>query len=147
MTVRDIDAFAAAMLGGAPFIETIPGAELAPSPIQGFGLFAQRAWAPGEVLCRLDGQVVDARRYPAVIDALEWNALSPDLLLVRPLRTSYGFINHGTRPNVAIDKDGYAMRACLRIAPGDEFTMDYFSQPVPAEYLASDEAAVLRRSS
>ena len=81
-----------------------------------------------------------------MIDALEWNALSPDLLLVRPLRTSYGFINHGTRPNVAIDDDGYTMRAYLPIAPGDELTMDYFAQPVPAAYLASDEAAALRRS-
>ena len=147
MTVRDIDAFAAALLGGEPYIETIPGAELAPSPIQGFGLFSKRAWAPGEVLCRLDGQVVDVRRHPAVLDALEWNAVSPDLLLVRPLRTSYGFINHSTRPNVAIDGNGYTMRACLPIAPGDEFTMDYFAQPVPKAYLASGEAAVLRRSS
>lgn len=56
---------------------------------------------------------MDIRRYPAVIDALEWNALSPEFLLVRSLRTSYGYINHSTQPNVAIGPDGYTMRACL----------------------------------
>jgi uncharacterized protein len=146
MTDAEIDLFAAKLLDGAPFIETIPGAALGSSSIQGRGLFATRTWEPGDVLCTLDGQVVDVRRYPAVIDALEWNALTPELLLVRPLRTSYGFLNHGTRPNVAIDDDGLTMRACLAIAPGDELTLDYFAQPVPAAYLAGKEAAVLRQS-
>lgn len=146
MSIRDIDAFAAVLLGNAPFIETIPDAELAPSPIQGRGLFAKRAWATAEALCVLDGQVVDITRHPAVIDALEWNALGPQHLLVRPLRTSYGYINHSNRPNVAIDEDGRTMRACRSIAVGEEFTMDYFAQPVPEAYLAGDEAAALRRS-
>lgn len=147
MNIRDIDAFAAALLGNASFIETIADAELAPSPTQGHGLFASCARIAGEVLCVLDGQVIDVRRHPTVIDALEWNALSPESLLVRPLRTSYGYINHSTRPNVAIDDDGRTMRACRPIAVGDEFTLDYFAQSVPEAYLASDEAAALRRSS
>lgn len=141
-----IDTLAAALLEGAPCIETIPGTRLAPSPIQGRGLFATRAWAPGEVLCVLDGQIVDVTRHPGVIDALEWNALSREHLLVRPLRTSYGFINHATSPNLAIDDDGITLRACRPIAPGDELTLDYFAQPVPLAYLASEEAAALRRS-
>lgn len=146
MGIRDIDAFAAALLGGAPLIETIADARLAPSPVQGLGLFAKRAREATEVLCVLDGQVVDIERHPAVIDALEWNALSPQLLLVRPLRTSYGYINHSSRPNVAIDDDGRTMRTCRPVAAGEEFTMDYFAQPVPDAYLASEEAAQLRRS-
>jgi hypothetical protein len=92
----------------------------------------------------LDGQVIDVTRYPAVIDALEWNALGPDCLLVRPLRTSYGFMNHSTDPNVAIDADGRTMRARRPIAPGTELTLDYFAQPVPNAYLASAEAGRLR---
>ncbi|MBT2325841.1 SET domain-containing protein [Variovorax paradoxus] len=147
MSVRNIDAFADRMLEGAPYIETIAGAELGPSAIQGRGMFARRAWAAGEVLCILDGQVVDVARHPAVIDALEWNALSPQLLLVRALRTSYGFINHGSRPNTRIDADGRTLRACRPIAPGDELTMDYFEQPVPPAYLAGPEAAVLKKNS
>jgi hypothetical protein len=142
----DIDTLATALLDGAPYVETIPGARLAPSTIQGRGMFATRARASGDVLCVLDGQVVDVTRYPGVIDTLEWNALSRDYLLVRPLRTSYGFINHARPPNLAIDDDGITLRACQPIAPGDELTLDYLAQPVPLTYLASEEAAVLRRS-
>ena len=147
MSVRDIDAFADRMLGGAPFIETIAGAELAPSSIQGRGMFATRARAAGDVLCILDGQEVDVTRHPGVIDALEWNALSPTRLLVRALRTSYGYINHSGRPNTRIDADGRTMRACRPIAPEEELTMDYFEQPVPPAYLASPEAAALKKNS
>ncbi|HEY0660295.1 MAG TPA: SET domain-containing protein [Lysobacter sp.] len=143
----DIDTLAATLLDGASYVETIPGARLAPSTIQGRGMFATRAWEAGEVLCVLDGQVVDVTRYPGVIDTLEWNALSRDYLLVRPLRTSYGFINHARPPNLAIDDDGITLRACRPIAPGDELTMDYLAQPVPLAYLASEEAVALRRSS
>jgi hypothetical protein len=148
MSVQDIDLFADRMLGGAPYIETIAGLELRESPIQGRGMFAKRAWASGELLCVLDGQMVDVTRHPGVVDALEWNALSPTRLLVRALRTSYGFINHsGSSPNTRIDADGRTMRACRPIAPGDELTMDYFEQPVPPAYLASPEAAALKKNS
>lgn len=145
MRVPEIDALAVAMLGGAPCIETIPDTEVAPSPTQGRGLFARRAWAEGDVLAELDGQVVDITRYPAVMQ-LEWNALSPERLLVRPVRTSYGFMNHSRTPNVAIDDDGITMRASRAIEPGDELLLDYFAQPVPKRFLASEEAAILRRA-
>lgn len=141
-----IDAFAVSFLGGAPCIETIPGTKIAPSPIQGHGLFARRAWPPNEVLGNLDGQAIDVNWHPAVVEALEWNALSPKMLLVRPIRTSYGFMNHSSRPNVSIDDDGRTMRACQAIEPGDELTIDYFAQPVPDQYLGSAEAARLRSS-
>ncbi len=145
MTVPEIDLLATALLGGAPCILTIPGTTVGPSPTQGRGLFAERAWAEGDVLVELDGQVVDVVEYPAV-EALEWNGLTSALLLVRPIRTSYGFMNHSPTPNVAIDDDGVTMRACRPIAPGDELLIDYFATPVPDAYLASAEGAVLRRS-
>lgn len=146
MTLRDIDLFAARMLGGAVCVETIANAVVAPSAIQGRGLFSLQARAAGGVLCILDGQLVDVDAHPAVIEALEWNAVDPRHLLVRPLRSSYGFINHSARPNVVIDDDGRTMRACRPIAAGEEFTMDYFAQPLPPAYLAGDEAAALRAS-
>lgn len=146
MTESRIDALASSLLAGAPCIETIPGTEVIDSPIQGRGLFARRAWSLDEVLGTLDGQIVDVTRHPAVIDALEWNALSAERLLVRAIRTSYGFMNHSIGPNVSVDDDGRTMRACREIAPGDELTLDYFSQPVPAAYLTSAEAATLRSS-
>ena len=146
MTVPRIDAFATALLDEAPCLETIPDTEVDHSQIQGRGLFARRAWSRDDVLVTLDGQIVDVTRHPAVIDALEWNVLSVERLLVRPIRTSYGFMNHSTRPNVTIDDDGHTMRAGRAIAPGDELTLDYFAQPVPAAYLTSAEAAALRAS-
>lgn len=145
MTDPEIDLLATALLDGAPCITTVPGTRVGPSPTQGRGLFTDRARAEGEVLAELDGQVVDVIEYPAV-EALEWNGLTPELLLVRPIRTSYGFINHCTHPNVAIDDDGVTMRACRPIAVGDELLIDYFATPVPDAYLSSAEAAVLRRS-
>lgn len=146
MTDSPIDTLASSLLGGPPCIQTVPGTEVAPSPTHGHGLHARRGWSAGEVLGTLDGQVVDVIRYPAVM-ALEWNALSPQHLLVRPIRTSYGFMNHSTDPNVSIDDDGRTMRANRAITPGDEITLDYFEQPVPTAYLESDEVAELRGSS
>lgn len=144
MAVSDIDLLAVATLEGVPCITTIPDTIVGPSPIQGRGLFAQRAFALGDVLCRLDGQVVDITRHPTVIDALEWNALTHELLLVRAIRTSYGFMNHRAHPNVVIDSGGYIVRVGRAIRPGDEMTIDYFAQPVPAAYRASREAQLLR---
>jgi hypothetical protein len=143
MSTVNINSFADALLGSV-FIETITEVELRPSPIAGQGLFTLRPRAAGEVLCLLDGQVVDARKHPAVMEKLEWNALSPTQLLVRPLRTSYGYINHSTTPNVIVDEQGRSLRTARAIAAGEELTMDYFAQPVPAEYLNSAEAKRLR---
>jgi hypothetical protein len=146
MTDEPIDWLAAVLLDGEPCIETIPGTQVRDSVVQGRGLFATGAWARGEVLTVMDGQVIDVSRYPEVIDALEWNALTPERLLVRAVRTSYGFMNHSTRPNGAIDADGRTLRAVRAIGPGDELTLDYFAQPVPESYLASAEAVALLAS-
>lgn len=134
---------AEALLGGA-FLETIADAELRPSPLGGQGLFNLRPRAAGESLGALDGQVVDPTRHPHVMHELEWNALSPTALLVRPLRTSYGYINHSPTPNVVITPDGLTLRTARPLAPGEEFTLDYFAQPVPPAYLATPEARHLR---
>ncbi len=144
MTIDDIDLLATRLLGGAPCLPTVPDAVVATSAIHGRGLFSTRARDAGDVLCVLDGQVVDAAAFARVVDALEWNALDPSRLLVRGIRTSYGYINHSTPPNVAIDDDGRTMRTCQAVAPGGELTMDYLAQPVPAGYRDSDEGRRLR---
>lgn len=138
-----IDALARALLDGAPCIETIAGTHVAASSVSGRGLFTRRAWSAGDVLGELDGQVVVVEHHPKIVTELEWNALSPELLLVRAIRTSYGFMNHAPNPNVSIDADGRRMRAARAIRPGDELTLDYFAQPVPPSYLASPEAMAL----
>jgi hypothetical protein len=131
------------LLDGAPCVETIAGSEVRASAVHGRGLFALRPWSVGDTLGLLDGQVVDVDAHPGV-EALEWNALSPTHLLVRAVRTSYGFMNHRAEPNVSIADDGRRMVACSPIAPGDELTLDYFAQPCPPAYLASPEAVALR---
>lgn len=145
MNTAEIDLLAERLLDGQPYIPTVEDAELRPSPVHGSGLFSTRARPPGERLCVLDGQVVDVRHHPGVIDTLEWNALDPDHLLVRGIRTSYGYINHSAEPNVGIDADGRTMRTCRHVAEGEEFTMDYMAQPVPAAYRLSEEARRLKR--
>lgn len=140
----NLDLLATRLLDGAPCLSTVTDAVVGSSGIHGRGLFSTRARGAGEVLCVLDGQVVDVAAFPRIVDALEWNALDPSRLLVRGIRTSYGYINHSARPNVAIDADGRTMRTCEAVAAGAEFTMDYLAQPVPPGYRESDEGRRLR---
>lgn len=139
-----IDSFTEAFLGDGAFVPTVADAVVGPSQIAGRGLFTSRAHRAGELLAELDGQLVEWERFPQVLETLEWNAVTPGLLLVRPLRTSYGLINHSSDPNVVIDPDGRHMRCGRAMEPGEEFTLDYFAQPVPEAYLALQEAKVLR---
>jgi hypothetical protein len=114
-----------------------------PSPIHGQGLFAETRVEPGTVLAKLDGQVVSPAEAPGVVLALEWNALSPERLLVRPIRTSYGFINHSRTPNLRIHD--LAVVATSTIAPDSELLLDYLEQPLPADFLAHPSSEYLRR--
>lgn len=143
-SIRPIDAAATHL--DRDHIATIPHTEVRPSPIHGRGLFATAPLAAGTLLATLDGQAIDPEADPAVIDALEWNAISPSVLLVRPLRTSYGFMNHSDHPNVAVDGDGRRLWATAPIPSGTELTLDYLAQPVPDAYLASGEVTRLRPS-
>jgi uncharacterized protein len=127
------------------YLRTIADAHRAQSSISGagYGMFATRALTRGALLCVLDGQEVDCDTYPELMHALEWNALSERVLLVRPLRTSYGYINHAAVPNVAIDPDGHMLRVVRDLAEGDELTIDYFAPPIPQAYLDSPEGQLL----
>lgn len=126
------------------FLETISDAERAVSEIHGVGLFSTRSRAAEEHVVTLDGQVVPVEILPEALFTLEWNALSEALLLVRPLRTSYGFINHAPTPNLAIGADGVTVRTTRAVAAGEELTLDYAAQPLPRAYLDAPEGAYLR---
>jgi hypothetical protein len=136
--------FADALLGINKYIETITDAMVAPSVIHGLGLFTTRARMQGDELCRLDGQEIDPARWPQILHSLEWNAITPERLLVRALRTSYGYINHSTAPNLSIDPSGRSVFALCDIAPDRELLLDYTKQPLPGAYLADARAAYLR---
>jgi hypothetical protein len=123
-------------------LDTIAHTRRAPSSIQGIGLFTDRARRAGELLCVLDGQRIHLDHFPEALE-LEWNALSERELLVRPFRTSYGYINHSAAPNSTIEADGVRLVALRDIDAGEELTLDYFADPVPREFLASEEAKSL----
>ena len=128
-------------------IDNIPSGLIAPSPIHNNGLFAARAIAKGEILGVLDGQVMNWDAYDQLVAHLdetheraaelflEWNCLSPDTLLVRPLRTKYSFINHSRVPNLELVPFPLRIVAKKEISAGEEFVLDYRKEPLRQEYL------------
>ncbi len=142
MEISDI-AKAAGLAQG--YLATIPHAEVRKSPIHGLGLFATRALNTGDVLTRLDGQRISIIDAPGVLFTLEWNALTHTDLLVRGIRTSYGYINHSRTPSLAIDDRSQEIRALRRIEADEELLLDYLAQPLPEAYLRSPAAEYLKR--
>ncbi|MBT1074264.1 SET domain-containing protein-lysine N-methyltransferase [Geobacter grbiciae] len=94
----------------------------------------------GTTLTVLDGQhisVAEFRRFNLDYAAAhcEWNAVGCGVLLVRPFRTKYGFINHSRRPNLRLERDPLRIVAATEIGKGAELTLDYRNEPLPEEYL------------
>lgn len=125
-------------------VDNIPRTRVAPSEIHGRGLFAEIAFGGGEVLGTLDGQVIRHADHPDVLDE-EWNAISEELLLVRAYPTKYRYMNHSPSPNCRIDQRDMSIRALRDVEAGEELTIDYTAQPLPAVYLALERAAYIRR--
>lgn len=101
------------------------------SPIEGRGVFARRAFEPGEVITPYAPK---QRRLPA--DAPEADAAADSKLtllserawvIVPDTSVPGGWLcNHSCRPNAAIYSDGPGRIQCLRpIAPGQEVTIFY----------------------
>lgn len=121
-------------------LDNIANTRIAPSPIHGLGLFCTDSIPAGSLLAILDGQVIPWSVYAADRLCEEWNALPGEHLLVRPYRTRYSFINHSRTPNAAVTLlPSYQVRLeTLRdIHTGDEITLDYRNEPLPAEYVAT----------
>jgi len=135
------------------------GAEIRNSPVHGFGLFALRKWSAGEVPCnRLDGQILSYDEYEQLQLRLapalgrlrhffftEWNALPGDMLLARPFRTYYSYINHSPEPNLKIaSDDGRLSLVVIRdIGKDEEFTLDYRLEPLPRGYFETPYSGYL----
>ncbi len=131
---------------GSSYLRTIACAEIKISSIHGWGLFATRDIHEAEILCILDGQIVDwasheatrnAGRYGPATGAIftEWNALDRKTLLARAFRTSYGYINHSRAPNLALRSPPLTLVASCDIGAGQELTLDYRAEPLRDEYV------------
>lgn len=125
----------------AQVLDTIPDTCIAPSPIHGYGLFSRCQMPAGRLLAELDGQRVPWSLQRELGLCEEWNALSQDLLLVRPYKTKYGFINHSRTPNARLEPqpsgDRLQLYTSTVIAAGEEITLDYRREPLPEDYLRS----------
>jgi hypothetical protein len=139
-----IDTLARAIGLDRGYLDTVPDTTVMPSPIHGRGLFTTVALVEGAVLVRLDGQRVSIDEAPGAMDAFEWNAVSRTELLVRPIRTSYGFVNHSRDPNVRIEPDTMEMITRAPIPAGTELTIDYLDQPLPDSYFDLPRTGYLR---
>lgn len=134
-------------------------AEIRDSPVHGFGLFALRKWSAGEVPCgHLGGQVLShdeydllqARMAPGLgrmrhFFFMEWNALPDNMLLARPFRTTYSYINHSPEPNLKISGDGTRLSLVVirDIELDKEFTLDYRLEPLPRGYFETPYSGYL----
>lgn len=116
-------------------IDNIDGTEIKDSMIHGRGLFATQTIAAGTVLCLLDGQRVPFNVYVKNERAFEWNALEGDVLIVRPYRTKYGFINHSRTPNTCVAYNPLRVESLAVIHENQEITLDYRKEPLPKKYL------------
>ena len=134
---------------------------VSPSGLHGLGLFAEHAFAAGDVVTALSGQIVTIADVAAIREAaahrvphdllehflMECNYIGGVYLLARPLRTIYGYINHSRHPNCEIR--GVAENGSLHVAAatdihiGDEFTLDYRREELPREYLTGHGSTYL----
>lgn len=138
-----------------------PETEIRDSHIHGFGLFTRQPY-PADVFLGgpLDGQVLTFEEYDPLRVHLshhlgrlrhffftEWNVLSGQRFLVRPLRTSYSFINHSGQPNLGLIReanDVLRLRTLRPIPAQAEFTLDYRQEPLPHNYFENPQALYLR---
>ena len=138
-------------------IDNIHSTEIRNSNIHGFGLYATADIPAGTLLCYLEGQRISQKFHKQIFKSLEpeieslesylfmeCNYLADDHVLVRPLRTKYSYINHGSIPNVSIKNDPFRLLSTTDIIAGDELTIDYRNEPLSEEYLSRPDKQFLK---
>ena len=126
-------------------VNNIEAGTILESPLHGFGLWANRDIEADEVLCVLDGQLIDYDKFESLtarrqdLPYIEWNAIEGDRILVRMFRTKYSFINHSRTPNCQVsqgeDSFIYVLALNEKIKAGNEMTIDYRREPLPLKYI------------
>jgi len=103
-----------------------PGVEVRPSPIEGLGLFAARAFAAGEVVAVLGGRVVDDAGWAeaAASGPVSGYAIGEGRHLVQDANDRARFGNHSCDPTTWL-VDEVTLVARRPVAAGEELTSDY----------------------
>ncbi len=125
------------------FLPTIHDVEIKASPIHGVGVFSTRDRQAGEVVAVLDGQVVPHKDDLDFLLKYEWNAVSPELVMLRPMWTTYGFINHASPSVLSFRKIDRALVTQIAVASGEELTLDYCEHGIPEIYRTSEQGQYL----
>jgi len=125
-------------------IPTIKDVEILPSLIHGKGLFTTRERTCGEVITVLDGQLVQHNDDIDFLLTYEWNAISNTDILLRPLWTYYGYINHSSNCNLTFNLYTHTLITLTDIPAGTEMTIDYLEHGFPESYLTSSHGVYLR---
>src|SRR5215211_6753778 len=104
----------------------VAGIDVRPSPIEGMGLFATRAFAPGEVVAVLGGRVVDDAGWAAAAGRgpVSGYAVAEGRHLVQEEDDPARFGNHSCDPTAWL-VDEVTLVARRAIASGEELTTDY----------------------
>ncbi len=127
-------------------IDNIKPTYISKSSTHGNGLFADADIEKEQCLGTLDGQYMSWKLYDKICakyqsehfsDAffMEWNAITNTLLLTRPFRTKYSFINHSREPNLEIKYEPIRIVALRNIKKGEELLLDYRRENLSDEYL------------
>jgi uncharacterized protein (TIGR02569 family) len=103
-----------------------PGVEVRPSPIEGLGLFAARAFAAGEVVAVLGGRVVDDAGWAEATAGgqVSGYAIGEGRHLVQDEDDPARFGNHSCDPTTWL-VDEVTLVARRPVATGEELTSDY----------------------
>lgn len=138
-------------------INNINFSEIKKSQIHGMGLFSTENILKEQVIGFLDGQIIKWNELKEIEKNLknisgkdqahqffyEWNALTKDTLLVRPIRTKYSYINHSRNPNLEIKYNPIRVIAIKDITKGDELFLDYRKEDLNIEYINGHGASYL----
>ncbi len=128
-------------------IDNIKSTYIKESCVHGFGLFASESIEANQCLGMLDGQYISWDLYQELSKSLmdnnveatlfmEWNAIHKDLLLTRPFRTKYSYINHSRIPNVKIETSPLRVVTMRKIEKDEELLLDYRKEELNDEYLS-----------
>ncbi|GGW89240.1 SET domain-containing protein-lysine N-methyltransferase [Alteromonas halophila] len=116
-------------------IDNLKYSDIRPSEIHGNGLFATDSIPEDTELGQLDGQLIPETLHHKMQLTLEWNAIEENVLLVRPYRTKYSYINHSRTPNLKLVGIPLRVITTRAVKSGEEFTLDYREEKLSKEYI------------